>query len=165
MADQSIDIETLAGRVGTALSVRGLVVATAESCTGGWIAKCLTDHAGSSGWFGYGYVTYSNTAKVDMLGIAPQLIQEFGAVSPEVVEQMAIQAQQRSDADLALAVSGIAGPDGGTADKPVGTVWLAWCGLGGSVTSRCELFAGDREAIRRQAVALALSGLLTRLAM
>jgi len=164
VVDDVIDIEALAGRVGTALSLRGLVLATAESCTGGWIAKCLTDHAGSSGWFGFGYVTYSNAAKVDMLGIAPSLIQEHGAVSQAVVEQMAIQAQQRSDADLSVAVSGVAGPDGGTAPKPVGTVWLAWCGTGGSVTSRCEQFAGDRDAVRRQAVAAALAGLMSRLA-
>ena len=147
MNDDVTDISALAGRLGMALSLRGLVLATAESCTGGWIAKCLTDHAGSSGWFGYGYVTYSNAAKVDMLGIAPQLIQEHGSVSQAVVEQMACQAQQRCDADLALAVSGIAGPDGGSVAKPVGLVHLALAN-GEHITAVREIFPGDRQAVR-----------------
>lgn len=138
---------------------RGLRVVTAESCTGGWIAKVLTDRAGSSGWFDRGFVTYSNAAKQDMLGVEATLIDNPGAVSREVVEAMARGALVRASADLAVAVSGIAGPDGGSADKPVGTVWFAWA-QADALRSACECFSGGREAVRRATVRLALEGLV-----
>lgn len=115
----------LAAQVGIALRTRGCALATAESCTGGWIAKEITDISGSSGWFDRGFVTYSNAAKTDLLGVRAATIARYGAVSTEVVTEMAAGALERSRADLVIAVSGIAG-EGGTPDKPVGTVYLAW---------------------------------------
>ncbi len=153
----------LAARLGEVLRERGQRLATAESCTGGWVAKACTDIAGSSGWFERGFVTYSNEAKRDMLGVPAQTLQDHGAVSRETVEAMARGALARSQADWAVAISGIAGPGGGTPGKPVGTVWLAWAGPGGWQETRCERFSGDREAVRRQSVRAALSGLLSRL--
>jgi nicotinamide-nucleotide amidase len=138
-------------------------VATAESCTGGWIAKVITDLPGSSDWFGYGVVSYSNAAKQELLGVPAGLLIEHGAVSEAVVIAMAEGILRRSDADLAVAVSGVAGPSGGSADKPVGLVWFAWAvmdGQGLRVKAERRQFEGDREAIRRQTVALALDGLL-----
>lgn len=150
----------LARRVAAALDDPGWTVATAESCTGGWIAKVLTDIPGSSAWFHGGYVSYSNAAKAAMLGVPAELIATHGAVSREVVEAMAIGAQRRSGAEFALAVSGIAGPGGGAPDKPVGTVWFAWMGPGDRLRNDVSRFPGDREAVRRQTVAGALEGLL-----
>ena len=141
---------------------RGLSIAVAESCTGGWIAKCCTDLAGSSRWFERGFVTYSNEAKAGMLGVAESSLQQHGAVSEAVVLEMARGALDRSRAAYALAVSGIAGPGGGTPGKPVGTVWIAWAGPDG-VEAEHQLFDGDRAAIRRQTVEHALAGLLARL--
>ena len=138
---------------------RGLRVVTAESCTGGWIAKVLTDRAGSSGWFDRGLVTYSNTAKQALLGVDAALIDDPGAVSREVAEAMARGALAHSGADLAVAVSGIAGPEGGSEDKPVGTVWFAWA-RGDELRSAVACFEGDREAVRRATVKLALRGLV-----
>lgn len=149
----------LAAELGEALRRRGWLVATAESCTGGWIAKTMTDVPGSSIWFGSGYVTYSNVAKTRMLGVPRRLIERHGAVSAEVADAMARGAQRSSDADVAVAVTGIAGPDGGSADKPVGTVWFAWASPAGCRTLR-RRFGGDREEVRRQSVAEALSGLI-----
>ncbi len=148
----------LAHRTARCLGSRGLWLATAESCTGGWIAKALTDVAGSSGWFERGLVTYSNRAKQELLGVPAELLVAHGAVSEAVVAAMARGLRERAGVDVTLATSGIAGPDGGTPDKPVGTVCLAW----DDGTSRTEVvhFAGDREAVRRQAVAHALRGLL-----
>ena len=152
----------LAEQTGQALSARRWLLALAESCTGGWIAKVLTDVPGSSGWFERGFVTYSNAAKVELLGVPQAILDAHGAVSRETVNAMAAGALTHSRADLALAVSGIAGPDGGSPDKPVGTVWLAWARRGRPGHSRCHSFQGDREAVRRQAVVAALEGLLER---
>lgn len=157
------ELTDLAARLGEALRQRDQRLVTAESCTGGWVAKVCTDIAGSSEWFECGLVTYSNRAKQDLLGVAARTLAHCGAVSPETVCEMADGALARTEADWSVAISGIAGPGGGTADKPVGTVWLAWAGPGGWRESRCEHFDGDREAIRRQAVAAALAGLLSRL--
>jgi len=149
-------VERLAGE----LTRRKMRVTLAESCTGGWIAKHLTDFPGSSAWFEYGFVTYGNNAKSDLLNIDSALIDGFGAVSREVAEAMAAGALARADADLSIAVTGIAGPDGGTLEKPVGTVWIAWLLQGKNMVSECHLFEGDRDTIRRQAVSTALSQVL-----
>ena len=150
----------LAERVGQGLLARHWRLALAESCTGGWIAKVVTDVPGSSDWFERGFVTYSNTAKVDLLAVPQALLESHGAVSSEIVNAMAAGALRHSRAEIALAVSGIAGPDGGSLDKPVGTVWLAWAVRDRPGYSRCYTFPGDREAVRRQAVAAALQGVL-----
>jgi nicotinamide-nucleotide amidase len=136
---------------------------TAESCTGGWIAKLLTDMPGSSAWFERGFVTYSNEAKRELLGVPNGLLVEHGAVSEPVVRAMAAGALSHGRGDLSVAVSGVAGPGGGSTTKPVGTVWLAWSGTGGATAARHCLFKGDRDAVRRQAVAAALEGALARL--
>jgi nicotinamide-nucleotide amidase len=149
-------LRTLAGQVGAQLLTRQQHVAVAESCTGGWVAKCLTDIPGSSGWFERGYVTYSNAAKEQALGVAASVIEIFGAVSRPTAEQMAIGALHFSGATLAVAVTGVAGPDGGTQDKPVGLVWFARAQRGGALIAVEERFGGDREAVRRAAVATAL---------
>ncbi len=159
MAATDAELLRLAGELGTALEARSWHVACAESCTGGWIAKALTDIPGSSAWFGRGYVTYDNEAKVEMLQVAEHLLDEHGAVSEPVVRALAEGVRRASGAQLTVAVSGIAGPAGGTGDKPVGMVWFAWTGPGGTQTQVCR-FAGDREAIRRDSVAQALHGLL-----
>ena len=158
------EIAALAVRVSRLLEARGVRLATAESCTGGWISKALTDIAGSSAWFEYGFVTYGNGAKTDMLGVDPELLEQQGAVSREVAAAMAMGARVVSGADVAVAVTGIAGPDGGSPDKPVGTVWLAWVGPERRETIRVETFAGDRDAVRSQTVIAALNGVLRQLA-
>jgi nicotinamide-nucleotide amidase len=152
-------LETLARRLGERLLARGWMAATAESCTGGWIAKTLTDVAGSSAWFDRGFVTYTNEAKQDLLGVRGETLAAHGAVSEATVREMVAGALARSRAAVAVAVSGIAGPTGGTPDKPVGTVWLAWGGSAGTIRAEHCRFEGDREAVRRQAVAQALAGL------
>lgn len=146
----------LARRAGAALLERRQLVAVAESCTGGWVAKCLTDVPGSSQWFERGYVTYSNAAKQQTLGVAASVLEYFGAVSRPTAEQMAVGALHASAAGLAVAVTGIAGPDGGTAEKPVGLVWFARAQRGGAAVAVEERFSGDRDAVRRAAVATAL---------
>lgn len=153
-------LEALARDVASHLEASEQVVTLAESCTGGWIAKLLTDIAGSSAWFGQGLVTYSNTAKSRLLGVPDGLLAEHGAVSEEVVRRMASGALETAQADVAIAVSGVAGPGGGTAAKPVGTVWLGWALRSGFVISRRECFSGDRDDVRRAAVAEALAGFL-----
>lgn len=148
--------------VGEALLARGARLATAESCTGGWIAKVLTDVAGSSAWFERGWVTYSNAAKQEELAVSPELLLASGAVSEPVVLAMAMGALERAGADFAVAVSGVAGPGGGTVEKPVGTVWTAWAWRSDGVAmarAACRHFPGDREAVRRQTVVFALDGL------
>lgn len=142
----------------------------AESCTGGWIAKVLTDLAGSSAWFERGFVTYSNEAKQDMLQVASSTLDAFGAVSQETVIEMATGALKNSHADFSLSVSGIAGPDGGTEEKPVGLVWFAWARKLDSdqhkiISSESKIFSGDRNAVRQQAVDYALSRLLENLSL
>ena len=154
----------MAQRVARLLEEQNARLATAESCTGGWIAKSLTDIPGSSAWFEYGFVAYGNDAKATMLGIEPDLIAQHGAVSQEVAAEMALAARVVSGADLAVAVTGIAGPDGGTIDKPVGTVWIAWNGPQRRAATRLEDFDGDREEVRRQTVIAALAGVLRQLA-
>ncbi|MGI9308891.1 MAG: CinA family protein [Gammaproteobacteria bacterium] len=133
---------------------------TAESCTGGWISKSLTDRSGSSAWFDCGLVTYSNEAKQSLLGVTAELLEQHGAVSRAVAEAMVAGALERCGADAALAVTGIAGPDGGTADKPVGTVWFAWQLRGQVPVSHAICFAGDRDSVRHQIVAEALRGMV-----
>ncbi len=157
-------LQALAAQVGAALRTRHWVLALAESCTGGWIAKVITDVPGSSGWFDRGFVTYSNSAKIDLLGVRKAILVAHGAVSGETVAEMAAGVLQRSPANLVVAVSGVAGPDGGTADKPVGTVYLAWALRDGPVKAERRQFAGDRDAVRRQTVAVVLQGLLDVLA-
>ncbi len=150
----------LAAQVGIALRTRSRTLAIAESCTGGWIAKVITDVPGSSGWFDRGFVTYSNAAKTDLLGVQSATIAQHGAVSAEVVTEMAAGALERSPADFVIAVSGIAGPEGGTQEKPVGTVYLAWALLGDPVQTEIRQFPGNRDAVRLEAVAAALQGVL-----
>ena len=150
---------SLSADLGQRLLDLGAQVTTAESCTGGGIAEAITRIAGSSEWFEAGYVTYSNAQKTAQLQVPSELFEEVGAVSREVVEAMARGARLHSKARFAVAVSGVAGPGGGSAEKPVGTVWLAWAD-GTRVFSRREQFAGDRDAVRRQTVVAALQGLL-----
>ena len=149
----------LARAVGAALLARGWRAAAAESCTGGWIAKALTDVPGASQWFTTGYVTYANDAKARELGVAAEMLATHGAVSEPVVAAMATAARERARVDIAVAVSGIAGPDGGTPEKPVGTVWFAWAYPEG-LASETRRYPGDRDAVRRFAVAHALEGLI-----
>jgi len=153
------ELEEAALRLGRALLVREWKLVTAESCTGGWIAKAVTDVPGSSRWFEGGIVSYSNDIKTLMLGVRKEVLEAEGAVSEATVRAMADGARKRLRADLSVAVSGIAGPDGGTADKPVGTVWFAWATPTGMTVAR-RVFAGGREAVRRQTVALALERLV-----
>ncbi|MDD3883484.1 MAG: nicotinamide-nucleotide amidase [Gallionella sp.] len=155
---------SLAARVGAALQAHGLMLVTAESCTGGGVAQALTDIAGSSVWFERGFVTYSNLSKQQMLGVSQETLDRHGAVSEAVVREMAAGALRFSAAQLAVAVSGIAGPGGGSAEKPVGTVWLAWQLQDSRVITRCLQFAGDRAAVRKQAVEVALEGVFQLLA-
>lgn len=155
-------IPHLAKTVGELLLQRGEWLATAESCTGGLISAAITDVAGSSAWFGSGFVTYSNEAKCRMLEVAPKTLEAFGAVSAEVVGEMAEGARQLSGADWGVAVSGIAGPTGGSISKPVGTIWFGIAGPQG-IDTFCHHFNGDRQSIRRQTVEAALSCLLARL--
>ncbi len=153
----------LAKRLAAVLQLRGESLVTAESCTGGWVAKVCTDLPGSSAWFDRGFVTYSNAAKQELLGVSAGALERHGAVSEQTVREMAEGALQHSRAQWALAISGLAGPGGGSAEKPVGTVWFAWSGPGGWVMSRRYRFDGDREAIRRRSVATTLSVLTSRI--
>ena len=156
--------EKLVAEMAPVLTARGWKMATAESCTGGWIAKCCTDLAGSSTWFERGFVTYSDAAKKEALGVDARILREAGAVSRAVALQMAAGARRRAGVDITVAVTGIAGPDGGTLDKPVGTVWFAWSCKNHVADAEAVCFQGDRDAVRRQSVAHALRGLLERLA-
>ncbi|EOT5386974.1 nicotinamide-nucleotide amidase [Klebsiella oxytoca] len=151
------ELMQLSEQVGQALKARGATVTTAESCSGGWVAKTLTDIAGSSAWFERGFVTYSNEAKSQMIGVSEATLLDHGAVSEPVVVEMAIGALRAARADYAISVSGIAGPDGGSAEKPVGTVWFGVASASGQGVTQRECFAGDREAVRRQATAYALN--------
>lgn len=155
----------LAERVGRRLFGQGRRVTTAESCTGGWIAKALTDVPGSSQWFGEGFVTYSNEAKARSLEVSRLVLERNGAVSEAVAIAMAEGALRRAGADVSVAVTGIAGPDGAVPGKPVGTVWFSWAERRGGrvrVTAERKNFRGDREAVRRKTVEAALRGLLRR---
>ena len=157
------DLVALSEAVGSACRQRRLLIATAESCTGGWVAQVITHTDGSSEWFERGFVTYSNEAKTELLGVRPETIDNYGAVSPETAAVMAAGALKNSNAMISLAITGIAGPTGGSPGKPVGTVCFAWCRVGQTAETETAVFAGDREAVRRQAVVHALRGLLLRL--
>ncbi len=164
MSASDLALRRLATRLGRRLRASGKSVTTAESCTGGWIAKALTDVAGSSQWFGAGFVTYSNAAKERCLGVPGAVLKSRGAVSEQVVRAMAKGALAQAGANFAVSVSGIAGPDGGVPGKPVGTVWFCWAfrrGRGVRYVTALRRFRGDREAVRRKTVQAALRGLLT----
>ena len=152
-------LRALAAQLGDALMAQHLMLVTAESCTGGWIAKTVTDIAGSSSWFDCGMAAYSYEAKQALLGVRPETLTEHGAVSRETVLEMVSGALIHSGASIAVAVTGIAGPSGGTTDKPVGTVWIGWKRRGGYPMAEVFHFLGDRESVRRQTVAAALHGL------
>lgn len=156
------DTATLVETLAQALTVRGWTMATAESCTGGLIAGACTDRAGSSDWFERGFVTYSNAAKTELLGVPADLITAHGAVSEPVARAMAAGALRHAPVQVAVAVTGVAGPGGGSAAKPVGTVWFGWATPRG-VDAACLRFDGDRAAVRQATVAHALAGLLQRL--
>jgi nicotinamide-nucleotide amidase len=165
MRDSDRAIKNLAGRVGRRLLKQRRHMATAESCTGGWIAKAITDIAGSSHWLLEGFVTYSDEAKMRQLGVARTVLKKNGAVSEATVRAMAAGALRRSGAQIAVAVTGIAGPGGAVAGKPVGTVWLGWATRRGrriEVGTQLQHFRGNREAVRRKTVRAALEGLLAR---
>lgn len=157
-------LDALALKLGDALHAQHRMLATAESCTGGWVAKVLTDIPGSSSWFDRGFVTYTNQAKQDMLGVPAMVLEKYGAVSEQTVQAMARGGLHHSQADFSLAISGIAGPGGATADKPVGLVCFAWAEKRATAAPRVwsahHIFNGDREAVRRQAVATALQEML-----
>jgi nicotinamide-nucleotide amidase len=162
VADPS-SLEALARRVGAALLADRSLLATAESCTGGWVSQCLTAIAGSSEWFERGFVTYSNAAKQEMLGVPEATLAAHGAVSQPVAVAMAEGALAHSRADWSLAITGVAGPTGGSPEKPVGTVCFAWAARDGRITTETRHFPAGREAVRAQAVARALEGLLERI--
>lgn len=149
----------LAEQLGRLLKANGKKIATAESCTGGWIAQVITEVSGSSAWFDRGFVTYSNAAKVQMLGVSPQTLEKYGAVSAETATEMAAGALAHSDADVAVAVTGIAGPDGGTPEKPVGTVFIAWADKNGKFKVVRKQFTGNRRQTRAQTVKSAVEGM------
>ena len=154
-----VELDALAHATGTRLFAARQMLVTAESCTGGWIAKAVTDVPGSSGWFDCGLAAYSYEAKQALLGVRPQTLETHGAVSRETVVEMVSGALVQSGATIAVAVTGIAGPGGGIEDKPVGTVWIAWKRRGGYPRAELFHFEGDRDAVRRQTVAAALRGL------
>jgi len=165
-APTDADLRAVAGSLAQRMLASDRRIVTAESCTGGWIGKVCTDLPGSSRWYLGGVVSYANETKTDLLGVEPSLLQDHGAVSESVARAMARGALEQLGGDLSVAVSGIAGPDGGTADKPVGTVWIAWArrlpGDVCDVDAACERLSGDRDEIRRWAVQRALDGLLAR---
>jgi len=150
----------LAEQVGAKLKAHGLMLVTAESCTGGGVAQAITDVAGSSAWFERGFITYSNRSKQEMLGVCAVTLDQFGAVSEATVREMVTGALHNSDAPVALAVSGVAGPGGGTVEKPVGTVWFAWSVQGDVTRTACHHFLGSRTEIRTDAIRVALQGVL-----
>lgn len=156
-------IDSLLDEVAALLTARNWRMATAESCTGGWIAKCCTDVAGSSAWFDRAYVTYSYGAKEQMLGISQDDLLKYGAVSEEIAGQMASGAKQHSNVAVTVAATGIAGPGGGMPDKPVGLVHFGWCLEDQPVECDAMVFTGDRNAIRQQTVAHALEGIVARM--
>lgn len=154
------DLQTLAFQMARILTHHNYKLVTAESCTGGWVAKCCTDIPGSSAWFERGFVTYSNEAKQSELGVRQSTLISHGAVSQATVEEMALGAIKHSKADISVAITGIAGPDGGSESKPVGMVWIGWAVKNKNVISHLFQFEGDRNSIRQQAVYEALSGII-----
>ncbi len=159
MSPTDAELRQLAELLGSQLQGARERLVTAESCTGGWIAKAVTDVAGSSGWFDCGMAAYSYEAKQALLGVRPQTLEVHGAVSRETVIEMVSGALVNSGASIAVAVTGIAGPGGGSADKPVGTVWIGWKRRGGYAKAEVFHFDGDRDSVRRRTVAAALHGL------
>jgi nicotinamide-nucleotide amidase len=153
-------LTALATLVGTRLREERMMLATAESCTGGWVAQAVTAITGSSRWFERGYVTYSNAAKTEMLHVKAHTLEAYGAVSEQTAGEMAAGALAGGHAHISVAITGVAGPDGGTPDKPVGTVCFAWARTNRKVTHKTLHFAGDRESVRRQAVIASLQGVL-----
>lgn len=153
-------LEDLAREVGSALAQQGLMLVSAESCTGGWLGQAITSTAGSSAWYERGFITYADISKHEMLGVSSKTLEQYGAVSEETAYEMAEGAITRSHAQVAVAVTGIAGPDGGTADKPVGMVCFSWIIKEGLARAETRYLSGNREAIRQQAVAEALQGVL-----
>mgnify|MGYP003465768613 FL=1 len=157
---ESHDLSEIARNVGTRLTESELMLVTAESCTGGWLGQAVTAISGSSAWYERGFITYSNAAKCEMLGVQPTTLEHYGAVSLQTAREMVLGALNRSHAHIGVSITGIAGPEGGTATKPVGTVCFAWAMKQGSVRQQTHLFPGNREEIRCQAVAAALQGIL-----
>ena len=164
IAPNDAELDELARVTGERLLAARHMLVTAESCTGGWIAKCMTDVPGSSTWFDCGMAAYSYEAKQALLGVRPQTLEVHGAVSRECVVEMVSGALVHSGATIAVAVTGIAGPGGGSPDKPVGTVWIGWKRRGGYADAKVFHFEGNRDAVRRQTVAAALRGLEHQLA-
>lgn len=155
-----MELNSLAKEVGVILKKKALILSIAESCTGGWVAKVVTDIPGSSGWFDRGFVTYTNQAKQEMLSVSPETLLSFGAVSEQAAQEMAEGALLASRAHVSLSVSGVAGPTGGTKQKPVGMVCFAWSGNFFDTLTNTQIFKGDRELIRRHAVHHTLCGLV-----
>lgn len=156
-------VAALATELGAALKARGYMLALAESCTGGMVAEVITSMAGSSAWFDRGYVTYSNQAKIDMLGVSAQTLEKYGAVSEQIAAEMAFGALKHSQAHIAGSITGIAGPDGGTADKPVGTVCFAWAETNQPIITMTKIFYGNRGEIRQQATTFLMRQLIDQL--
>ena len=160
MSPSEQELRDLAEQLGECLTSKGMKLASAESCTGGWLAKIITDIPGSSTWFVGSVVSYSNEAKQSLLGVSADTLAEFGAVSGDTVLEMSDGLFAQTDADVAVSISGIAGPDGGSDDKPVGLVWLSWGKRDKSVFANAFNFDGDREEVRRQSIKQALENLL-----
>jgi len=156
-------LTTLSTLVGTRLKAKGFMLGTAESCTGGWVGQALTAISGSSDYYGCGFITYSNSAKHEILGVPSSLLEQFGAVSEETARAMAAGALVHAKADIALASTGVAGPGGGSGRNPVGTVCFGWAMKGSEPQSARKHFDGDRDAVRRQSVIFSLQGVLERL--
>ena len=160
MSPSEQELRDLAEQLGQCMQAKGLKLASAESCTGGWLAKIITDIPGSSAWFTGAVVSYSNEAKQSLLGVDAATLDEFGAVSGETVLEMSDGLFEHTDADVAISVSGIAGPDGGSDEKPVGLVWLSWGKRNKSVFANPFNFEGNREEVRKQSIKQALNNLL-----
>jgi nicotinamide-nucleotide amidase len=158
-----VDLATLSTELGEVLKERSLTLALAESCTGGLVAQMVTSVAGSSAWFDRGFVTYSNAAKIEMLGVRAETLEKFGAVSEQIATVMAHGALKNSHAQIAGSITGIAGPDGGTKEKPVGTVCFAWVGTKLPLSTTTKRFFGNRQEVRQQAAIVMMSGLIERL--
>jgi len=154
-----VDLHQLTTKVAKFLLEKHWLLSSAESCTGGWVAKCCTDIAGSSTWFERGVVTYSNQSKQELLNVKADTLEQFGAVSEQIALEMAQGCLTQSSANISLSITGIAGPDGGSKEKPIGTVWIAWA-TNFSAKATLYHFSGNRDAIRRQAVYTALSGII-----
>ena len=163
MSEFERQIDSLLTKIASILTARGWRMATAESCTGGWISKCCTDMVGSSDWFDRAYVTYSYTAKEQMLGVSHEDLLNHGAVSKEIARQMAVGAKKHSNVAVTVSATGIAGPGGGFPGKPVGLVHFGWCIDDHQAVCDAEVFEGDRQSVRQQTVLHALAGIVTRL--